>query len=121
MMASGGMPPMGQPNMMAMGGMPPISGSPYADGGMADAPKKNPIKDFFSDINLVEALIMALGVAAFLYAINYYKFQMNLSKTSVADLNARISKLESDSEKRKAAERNANAAGGMRARKRILM
>ena len=121
MMGAGGIPPMGQPPMMAGGGMPPISGQPYADGGGVPQAKKNPLKDFFADINMVEAGILALGVAAFMYAIYYYKFEMNLSKTSIADLNARISKVESDNEKRKNAEKNANAAGSMRSRKRLVM
>ncbi len=121
MMGAGGMPPMAQPPMMGGGGMPPMGGQSYAEGGNVDAPKKNPLKDFFADINMVEAGILALGVAAFMYAIYYYKFEMNLSKTSIADLNARISKVESDNEKRKAAEKNANAAGNLRARRRITM
>lgn len=119
-MMSGGMQPMGQPPMMAGGGMPPVGGQPYADGGMTDV-KKNPIKDFFSDINMVEAGLLALGVATFLYAIYYYKFEMNMTKTGYADLNARVQKLESDNEKRKAAEKNANAAGNLRSRRRLVM
>jgi hypothetical protein len=116
---------------MAMGGMPPQAPPPmppmnpnYAEGGeMGGGSKSNPIKDFFSDINIVEAGILALGVATFLYAIYYYKFEMQLSKTGYADLNGRMTKLESDMKKKEAtANANANGQGGGRARmrKRIM-
>lgn len=116
---------------MAMGGMPPQAPPPmppmnpnYAEGGeMGGGSKSNPIKDFFSDINIVEAGILALGVATFLYAIHYYKFEMQLSKTGYADLNGRMTKLESDMKKKEAtANANANGQGGGRARmrKRIM-
>ena len=119
-MATGGMPPAMPPAPpMAMGGMPPAMPQAYAEGG---ATKTNPIKDFFSDVNVVEAALLALGVATFLYAIYYYKFEMTLSKTGYADLNARMQKIESENAKRKAAEQNANAENSVRrSRKRILM
>ena len=104
---------------MAMGGMPPAMPQAYGEGG---ATKSNPIKDFFSDINVVEAALLALGVATFLYAIYYYKFEMTLSKTGYADLNARMQRIEAENAKRKAAEQNANADNTVRrTRKRILM
>jgi len=114
-MAAGGMPPQAPP--------PPPMNPNYADGGeMGGGSKSNPIKDFFSDINIVEAGILALGVATFLYAIHYYKFEMQLSKTGYADLNGRMQKLESDMAK-KEKEANANAQGGSRKpmlRKRMM-
>lgn len=115
-MAGGGMPPQAPPPM------PPMNPN-YAEGGeMGGGSKSNPIKDFFSDINIVEAGILALGVATFLYAIHYYKFEMQLSKTGYADLNGRLQKLESDIKKTKEVAANANAQGGGRARvrKRIM-
>ena len=120
--AGGAMPTPPQPQMMPQGGMPPAAPT-FEGGGETPKAKSNPIKDFFSDINVVEAGILALGVATFLYAIYYYKFEMTLSKTGYADLNARMQKLESAEAKRKAAEAaNANATGKMAAsRRRILM
>jgi hypothetical protein len=120
----GGMPMPMQPNtpMMNMGGGMPMPMPPqqptFEDGGTTSA-KSNPIKDFFSDINIVEAGIMALGVAAFIYAIYYYKFEMTMTKTGYADLNGRLQKLEVEEGKRKTAEMN--ASGGKMKKKRILI
>lgn len=115
-MAAGGMPPQAPPPM------PPMNPN-YADGGeMGGGNKSNPIKDFLSDINIVEAGLLALGVATFLYAIHYYKFEMQLSKTGYADLHGRMQKLESDMAK-KQKEANANAQGSGRKpmmRKRMM-
>jgi hypothetical protein len=113
--------PTPQVPQMAMGGVPPQAPPPpppmnpnFENGGdMGASPKSNPLKDFFSGINIVEAGILALGVATFLYAIHYYKFQMQLSKTGYADLNGRLQKLELDMEK-KEREANANAQNGSR-------
>jgi len=124
--------PVSAPPVAAAGGMqpqmappPPPPPSPsYADGGdLGGGSKSNPIKDFFSDINIVEAGLLALGVATFLYAIHYYKFEMQLSKTGYADLNGRMQKLESDMAKReREASANANGQGGRKPmlRKRMM-
>jgi hypothetical protein len=69
---------------------------------------------------LVEASILALGVATFLYAIYYYKFEMTMTKTGYADLNARLNKVELMTSKI-VAEKNANGNNAARTRKRILM
>ena len=122
----GGMPMPMQPTtpMMNMGGgmpmQPPMQPQQpsFEDGGTTPA-KSNPIKDFFSDINIVEAGIMALGVATFIYAIYYYKFEMIMTKTGYADLNARLQKIEVEEGKRKTAEMN--ASGGKMKKKRILI
>lgn len=119
-MAGGGIPPQAPPPQMMGGGMPPMNPK-YENGGEMGEGKKNPLKDIFSDINLVEAGIMALGIAAFLYAIYYYKLEMELSKTGYADLNARTMKLESDNDKRKKAEANANAAGKLKPKRRGII
>ena len=115
----GGMPmPPAQP-MMGQGGMQPPP--TFASGGETPpSPKANPLKDFFSDINLVEVGILALGVATFMYAIYYYKFEMTMAKTGYADLSARMQKLESAEAKRKA-EQNAVGKSAMKTRKRILI
>lgn len=114
MMAGGGYSPMMTPQPPA-----PV----MAEGGdTGGAGKKNPFKDFFSDINLVEAGILALGVAAFLYAIHYYKFEMKMTKTGYADLNGRVQKLESAETSRQAKEASANANGmARRSRRRMLI
>ena len=113
------MQPYVAPNMNTGGAMPmqqPPQQS-FADGGSTPS-KTNPIKEFFEGINVVEAGIMALGVAAFLYAIYYYKFEMTMTKTGYADLNGRLQKIELELEKKKKAEMN--ASGGMK-KKRILI
>jgi len=118
------MPPQPNAPMMNMGGgmpmQPPMQPQQpsFEDGGTTSA-KSNPIKDFFSDINVVEAGIMALGVAAFIYAIYYYKFEMTMTKTGYADLNARLQKIEVEEGKRKTAEMN--ASGGKMKKKRMLI
>lgn len=124
MMVGGAMP---TPPMMG-GGYAPMQAPPpmpaMANGGeTAAAPKSNPFKDFFSDINMIEAGILALGVATFLYAIYYYKFEMKMTKTGYADLNGRVQKLEAAEAKRSQKEANANATGKMMrgARKRMLI
>lgn len=115
-MASGGMPPAPAPPPP----MPPMNPN-YAEGGEMGGSKSNPIKDFFSDINIVEAGILALGVATFLYAIYYYKFEMQLSKTGYADLNGRMQSLESDMKKAKQkAEASANGQNRPSVRKRAM-
>lgn len=118
MMGGGAMMPPPQTPMMAGGGYAPM---PMANGGMTTNGKQNPIKNFFGDINLVEAGILALGVATFLYAIHYYRFQIAMAKTTTADLNARVQKLEASESARQAKESNANAVGRMRSRKRIVL
>jgi hypothetical protein len=121
-MAAGAAMP--QAPMMNQGGAmpPPTFQSPtFEDGGDTGGKgKSNSIKDFFSDINLVEASILALGVATFLYAIYYYKFEMTMTKTGYADLNARLNKVEVMTSKI-VAEQNANGKNSVRTRKRILM
>ena len=124
-MAMGGTP-MPQASMMGQGAAipPPTFQSPsFEDGGDTGSKgNSNSIKDFFSDINLVEASILALGVATFLYAIYYYKFEMTMTKTGYADLNARLNKVELMASKI-AAEKNANGKNANRnnPRKRMLI
>jgi hypothetical protein len=116
MMGGGSMPPM-QPQMMG-GGMPPAQ--PYAMGGQA--PRVNPIGKFFSDINMVEAGLLALGVATFLYAISYYRHEIQMSKSGYADLSSRMQKIESEMAAKKAQEMAANANNmARRTKKRMLI
>jgi hypothetical protein len=111
--------PSSSPMMNMGGGMPMQTQQPTYESGGATSSKSNPIKDFFSDINFVEAGIMALGVAAFLYAIYYYKFEMTMTKTGYANLNGRLQKIELEEAKRKSSEMN--ASGGRMKKKRILI
>ena len=124
-MAMGGVPTPPPAPQMAMGGAMPMQqpmGAPMYNNGGETAPKKsNSISDFFSDINLVEAGLLSLGIATFLYAIYYYKFEMTMAKTGYADLNARMQKLESSEAKRKAAEVNAAGKNGMKPRRRVMI
>lgn len=114
MMGGGAMP---QPQMMG-GGMPPMQ--PMANGGMMG--RANPVAKFFSDINLVEAGLLALGVATFLYAISYYKHEISMSKSGYADLSGRMQKLESEMAAKKAQEMAANANSmAKRSRRRMLI
>ena len=86
-------------------------------------PPKNSSKATREELNNLVDLTNELATdPTFLYAIHYYKFEMQLSKTGYADLNGRLQKLESDIKKTKEVAANANAQGGGRARvrKRIM-
>lgn len=105
---------------------PPMNNMPtMADGGDVGgtAPRKNPFKDFFSDINVVDVAVSAFIVGAVIYSIQYHKFMIMMEKTGYADLSTRLNRLESDmaSMKKKAAV-EANASGNrMMRRKRALI
>lgn len=105
---------------------PPSPNMPtMADGGSVggDAPRKNPFKDFFSDINVVDVAISAFIVGAVIYSIQYHKFMIMMEKTGYADLSTRLSRAENDiaaAKKKAASEANANGNSMMR-RKRALV
>lgn len=69
------------------------------------------IREFFSDINLLDIGFSALLVGTLYYFTYYYKFQVQFSKNNFADLNGRVSKLESFAEAQKKKEQQANATG----------
>lgn len=116
-MAGGGFMPPSQP--MAGGGMMPQP-QPMANGGQM--PRTNPVSKFFSDMNMVEVGLLAIGAAAFFYAIAYYRHEMAMSKSGYADLSARMQKLESEMAAKKAQEASANASGmARRTRRRMLV
>ncbi len=100
---------------------PPAPMPSMADGGdTGGAPeRKNPFKDFFSDINVIDVAISAFIVGAVIYSIQYHKFMIMMEKTGYADLSTRINRLENDLAvaKRKAAT-EANASGNMRMRRK---
>lgn len=101
---------------------PPPSNLPpaMADGGDVggSSARKNPFKDFFADVNIVDVAISAFIVGAVIYSIQYHKFMMMMEKTGYADLSTRLNRVENDlaTAKRKATE--ANATGGKFMRKK---
>lgn len=108
---------------MAAGGQPPMPSAPpavppYEDGG-AVVTKGGGIKEWFSDINIVDVTVSAFIVGAVLYTVHYYKFMMMLEKSGYADLSGRIAKLQSGIDAQKA---EMNAAGRLeKSRKRPVM
>lgn len=82
----------------------------YAGGGS--------IKEFFSDINVVEVVLSAFIVAGVIYSVYYNKYMMKLEKTGYEDVTDRIMKLESSMA---AKEAEMNAVGNMKKRKSPLM
>lgn len=98
---------------------PPPAAAPPPSPSMANGGpvKSNPIKEFFSDINLMDVTISAFIVAGVIYSIQYHRFMMMIEKTGYADLSNRLQRMESSmAAAKKTAE--ANASGGMRARRR---
>jgi hypothetical protein len=86
---------------------PPMAPPPYEDGG-AIVKKGGGIKEWFSDINIVDVAVSAVIVGAVLYTVHYYKFMMMLEKSGYADLNTKVAKLQSAVDAQKA---EMNAAG----------
>ena len=111
-MAAGGQPPMASPAMAAA--------PPFEEGG-AVVNKGGGIKEWFSDINIVDVTVSAFIVGAVLYTVHYYKFMMMLEKSGYADLSGRIAKLQSGIDAQKA-EMNAAGNGKLdRQRRRPVM
>ena len=108
-------PPMA--SAMPMAAPPAPMPSTMAEGG--ETASKSPVKDFFSDVDILDVTISAFIVGAVLYSVHYYKFMMMIEKTGYADLNGRIQKVETTMAKKAAAE--ANAAGGGRKQRRPVM
>ena len=99
---------------------PPVAPPPYEDGG-AIIKKGGGIKDWFSDINIVDVAVSAVIVGAVLYTVHYYKFMMMLEKSGYADLNTKVAKLQSAVDAQKA-EMNASGNGKLdRQRRRPVM
>lgn len=105
---------------------PPSTMPSMAEGGDVGgaAPRKNPFKDFFSDVNVVDVAISAFIVGAVIYSIQYHKFMILMEKTGYADLSTRINRAESELaavKKRTASEANATGGGRFTRRKRALV
>jgi hypothetical protein len=99
---------------------PPMAPPPFEDGG-AIVKKGGGIKQWFSDINIVDVAVSAVIVGAVLYTVHYYKFMMMLEKSGYADLNTKVAKLQSAVDAQKA-EMNAAGNGKLdRQRRRPVM
>lgn len=99
--------------VMAEGGE--LGGSGSSGGGFGSK-----IKDFFSDINILDVAVSAFIVGGVLYAVHYYKFMMMMEKSGYADLSSRVQKLESQmaAAAKKSSEMNAAGNGKMPMRKK---
>lgn len=112
-------PPASAPAVAPMA-PPPMAPPPYEEGG-AIIKKGGGIKDWFSDINIVDVAVSAVIVGAVLYTVHYYKFMMMLEKSGYADLNTKVAKLQSAVDAQKA-EMNAAGNGKLdRQRRRPVM
>jgi len=100
-------PPPAAAPMAAPMAAPPMGPPPYEEGG-AIIKKGGGIKEWFSDINIVDVAVSAVIVGAVLYTVHYYKFMMMLEKSGYADLNTKVAKLQSAVDAQKA---EMNAAG----------
>ena len=99
-------PPAAAPAVAPMA-PPPMAPPPYEEGG-AIIKKGGGMKEWFSDINIVDVAVSAVIVGAVLYTVHYYKFMMMLEKSGYADLNTKVAKLQSAVDAQKA---EMNAAG----------
>ena len=113
-------PPPAAAPMAAPMAAPPMAPPPFEDGG-AIVKKGGGIKEWFSDINIVDVAVSAVIVGAVLYTVHYYKFMMMLEKSGYSDLNTKVSKLQSAVDAQKA-EMNASGNGKLdRQRRRPVM
>ena len=113
-------PPAAAPVAAPMASPMPMAAPPYEDGG-AIVKKGGGIKEWFSDINIVDVAVSAVIVGAVLYTVHYYKFMMMLEKSGYSDLNTKVSKLQSAVDAQKA-EMNAAGNGKLdRQRRRPVM
>jgi hypothetical protein len=113
-------PPPAAAPMAAPMAAPPMAPPPFEDGG-AIVKKGGGIKEWFSDINIVDVAVSAVIVGAVLYTVHYYKFMMMLEKSGYADLNTKVAKLQSAVDAQKA-EMNAAGNGKLdRQRRRPVM
>jgi len=100
---------------------PAMGPAPAFEDGGAVVKKGGGIKEWFSDINIVDVAVSAVIVGAVLYTVHYYKFMMMLEKSGYADLSGRIAKLQSAMDAQKA-EMNASGSGKLdRQRRRPVM
>jgi len=95
--------------------MPPAPTSMDTGGA---TPRSGGIKEFFSDVNVVDVAISAFIVGAVIYSIQYHKFMMMLEKTGYADLSTRIQRIESAMASAAKKQTEANAAGNGRIRRK---
>jgi hypothetical protein len=113
-------PPAAAPAAAPMAAPMPMAAPPYEDGG-AIVKKGGGIKEWFSDINIVDVAVSAVIVGAVLYTVHYYKFMMMLEKSGYADLSGKVAKLQSAMDAQKA-EMNATGNNKLdRQRRRPVM
>ena len=119
-MANNPLPQAANPPMPSAPPPPPMIEEGGSNGG-AFIRSGGGIKEWFSDINIVDVTISAFIVGAVLYSVHYYKFMMMLEKSGYADLSAKIAKLQSGIDAQKA-EMNATGSNKVdRLRKRPMM
>lgn len=104
---------------------PPPTATPPPPSSMESggaAPRSSGIKEFFSDINVVDVAISAFIVGAVIYSIQYHKFMMMLEKTGYADLSTRVQRIESAmaSAAKKKSEVNATGNGRMPRKRGVI-
>jgi outer membrane murein-binding lipoprotein Lpp len=71
-------------------------------------------REFFEDVNILDITISAFIVASVLYSVHYYRYMLMLEKSGYQDLSARLGKIESAVEAKRA---EMNAAGKMKNRR----
>ena len=97
--------------------MPPPT-TEMASGGETTTSGGGGIKEFFSDVNVVDVVLSAFIVAGVFYSMYYYKYMMKLEKTGYEEVTDRIMKLESSMA---AKEAEMNAIGNANRRRKPLM
>ena len=123
-------PPMAQPMGMQpptgaeMGGQqpfpvaanPPMPPSPPMQSAESGAviKKGGGFREFFEDVNILDITISAFIVASVLYSVHYYRYMLMLEKSGYQDLSARLGKIESAVEAKRA---EMNAAGKIKNRR----
>lgn len=95
----------------------PTSSTEMASGGETSS-SGGGIKEFFSDVNIVDVVLSAFIVAGVFYSMYYYKYMMKLEKTGYEEVTDRVMKLESSMA---AKEAEMNAIGNASKRKRPIM
>lgn len=101
--------PMPSQMMEEGGGVPSASGS------------RNPFKDFFSDVNVLDVVFTATVFGVLFYFVDYFKTMKALNKVGYADLSTRVQKIESQLAAAKSKEMNATGGRGTMRRKRALV
>lgn len=73
---------------------PNAIGTPQKAAEGAEVHNGGPIKEWFEDINILDVSISAFIIASVFYVVNYYKYQMLLEKSTLADLRTKIDNMD---------------------------